>query len=77
MDLHHEQGDKGLVPIKAHARCDFCEKNFYTHEKLWHHMREQHAFCGLCLEKNPGKKNEFFKDQDEAESGRSLDAVFT
>lgn len=52
-----------IVPIKPHAKCDFCKPpgNFYyTHEALWRHMRSEHFHCYLCYEAN--KKNEFFKD---------------
>ena len=60
LDLHHRLGDKGLVPIRPHARCEFCSRHFYTHEQLFAHMRAEHAYCFLCFEAH--RENAFFKD---------------
>eukprot|EP00392_Amoebophrya_sp_AT5.2_P004380 g4388.t1 len=68
VDLHFRVGDQGLVPIKPHCKCDFCDKAFFSHEALYQHMRYEHITCFLCYDKrdpNFGdnfrhKKNEFF-----------------
>ncbi|ORX57530.1 hypothetical protein DM01DRAFT_27307 [Hesseltinella vesiculosa] len=70
LNKHYKHGDKSFNKdddsgFKGHPECAFCRISFYGDDELFHHCREKHEQCHICVQN--GVRHEYYPNYDAME----------